>query len=149
MDAELNLTSIASELDAAHAAARQAFRARDLDAYREFFTDDLRYVQPDGTAIGRAQLMRDVGKQLAQYKAVDSEMTRESIAMNNDGTVTQLARQNGTYSVSVFFIFTKAWRIERQGKYTYRKTDSGWRICDVEVQAETVSSMARDQRDEK
>lgn len=149
METKLDLNSIASELDAVHAAARQAFRVRDLDAYREFFTDDLRYVQPDGKAIGRAQLMRDVAQQLAQYKAVDSEMTRESIAINDDGTVTQIVRQNGTYSVSVFFIFTKTWKIERQGKYSYRMTDTGWRICEVEVQAETVDSMSRDQRDEK
>ncbi len=149
METKLDLNLIASELDAVHAAARQAFRLRDLDAYREFFTEDLRYVQPDGNAIGRAQLMRDVGKQLSQYKAVDSEMTRESIAINDDGTVTQIARQNGTYSVSVFFIFTKTWKIRRKGKYTYRKTDNGWRICDVEVQTETVNSKSIEQRDEK
>ena len=58
-------------------------------------------------------------------------------------------RQDGTYSVSVFFIFTKTWKIERHGKYTYRQTDEGWRICDVEVLAETVNSKSRDKRDEK
>ena len=61
-----DLNSIANELDTVHAAARGAFLDRDLDAYQGFFTDDLRYVQPDGKAIGRAQLMLDVGKQLAQ-----------------------------------------------------------------------------------
>ena len=139
MQTKLDPNLIASELDAVHAAARQAFRARDLDAYQEFFTDDLRYVQPDGKVIGRPELMRDVSKQLAQYKAVDSEMTRESIAINDDGSVSQIVRQNGTYSVSVFLIFTKTWKVERRGKYTYRTTDKGWRICDVEVQAETLN----------
>jgi ketosteroid isomerase-like protein len=149
METELDLDSISSELDAVHVAARRAFRARDLDAYRDFFTDDLRYLQPDGNSIGRKELMRDVGKQLSQYKAVDSEMTRESISINNDGTVTQIMRQNGAYSVSVFFVFTKTWKIERKGKYTYLKTDDGWRICDVEVQSEAVNSTSRVQQDEK
>ncbi len=149
MDTKPDLDSIANELDAVHAAARQAFLARDLNAYRALFTEDLRYVQPDGKAIGLQQLMRDVGKQLAQYKAVDLEVTRESIANNDDGTVTQFARQDATYSVSVFFIFTKTWKIARRGKYTYRIADEGWRICDVEVLSETVNSMSRDNRDQK
>jgi hypothetical protein len=142
METESDLESIAKELDAIHNTARQAFRARDLDAYRELFTDDLRYIQPDGVAIGREQLMGDVGKQLAQFKAVDSDVTRESIAMNDDGTVTQILRQNGVYTVSVFFIFTKTWKIQRHGRYTYRMTDNGWRICHVEVLSEAVNGVA-------
>ena len=72
MENKLDVNSIANELDAVHAAARQAFLERDINAYREFFTDDLRYVQPNGKTISRSQLMRDVGKQISQYKAVDS-----------------------------------------------------------------------------
>lgn len=139
MTTEPDINAIADELDSVHAAARKAFCARNIEAYQNFFTEDLRYVQPDGKAIGRAQLMRDVSKQLAQFKTVDSEMTREAIAINDDGTVTQIASQNGTYSVSAFVIFKKPWKIKRRGKYTYRKTAEGWRICDVEVLSETVN----------
>ena len=138
MENKLDVNSIANELDAVHAAARQAFLERDINAYREFFTDNLRYVQPNGKTISRSQLMRDVGKQISQYKAVDSEMTRESIVINHDGTVTQVVHQKVVYSISVFFFFTKTWKIERHGKYTFRQTDQGWRICDVEVLAESV-----------
>ncbi|MCA9124615.1 MAG: nuclear transport factor 2 family protein [Planctomycetaceae bacterium] len=139
MATEPDINAIADELDSVHVAARKAFCERNIEAYQNFFTEDLRYVQPDGKAIGRAQLMRDVSKQLAQFKTVDSEMTREFIAINDDGTVTQIASQNGTYSVSVFVVFTKAWKIKRRGRYTYRKTADGWRICDVEVLSETVN----------
>ena len=133
-----NLNAIADELDSMHASARHAFRSRDIINYRSFFTDDLRYVQSDGKEIGIDELMRDVSKQLTQFKAVDSRLTRESIEMNDNGTVTQLLKQIGTYSLSVFLVFTKTWNIDRRGKYTYRKTDSGWRICDVEVLSENL-----------
>ena len=139
MGTEPDLESITKELDAIHTAAKQAFRARDLDAYREFFTDDLRYIQPDGVAIGRGQLMRDVGKQLAQFKSVDTDIVRESVAINADGTVTQMLRQEVIYTVSVFFIFTKTWNVQRHGKYTYRRTGNGWRVCHVEVLSEAVN----------
>ncbi|MHC4400933.1 MAG: nuclear transport factor 2 family protein [Planctomycetota bacterium] len=129
---------IADELDKVHAAARQTFSARDIEAYQNFFTEDLRYVQPNGKAIGREQLMRDVRKQFAQFTTVHSEMARETIAINDDGTVTQIASQNGEYSVTAFVIFKRTWKIKRRGKYTYRKTPDGWRICDVEVFSETV-----------
>ncbi|MFO0914788.1 MAG: DUF4440 domain-containing protein [Pirellulales bacterium] len=138
MTAEENVRFIADELDAAHAAARRAYCERDIEAYESFFTEDLRYVQPNGKAIGRDRLMRDVNKQFAQFKTVDLEVTRESITINDDGTVTQILRQNGSYSLSVFIIFTKTWKIKRRGKFTYRKTAAGWRICDVEVLSETV-----------
>ncbi len=134
-----SLSMIADELDSMHASARQAFLARDIGAYRSFFTEDLRYVQPDGKPIGRDELMRDVRKQLAQFKTVDSVMTRETIAMNDNGTVTQILNQIGIYSLSVFVFFTKKWSIKRRGKYTYRRTDVGWRICGVEVLSEDVN----------
>ena len=40
---------------------------------RSVFTEDLQYVQPNGKTIGRDRLMRDVAKQLAVIKNVDSE----------------------------------------------------------------------------
>jgi ketosteroid isomerase-like protein len=140
MDTNINLSEIASQLDDVHANARRAFINRDIDSYRSFFTDDLRYIQPNGKPIDKRQLMRDVSKQLAQFKSVDYEFVRETIAMNEDGTVTQVGSQNGTYSVSIFFFFTKTWKINRRGRYRFRKTDEGWRICEVEVLVETVKS---------
>lgn len=139
MAAKPDLNAIAIELDQVHAVAQRAFRARDIDTYRSLFTDDLRYVQPNGKTIGRVQLMRDVAKQLSQFKTADSKFTRESLTMNDDGTVTEICSQNVVYSVTVFFMFTKTWRLGRRGKYTYRKTDTGWQICNVEVLSETVN----------
>lgn len=139
MDNNIDLDEIAKELDEAHALARRAFLNRDINAYREFFTEDLRYIQPDGKPIGLKQLMRDVSKQLAQFKSVDSVFLRESISMNKDGSVTEVGHQNGTYSVTLFFFFTRTWKISRRGQYTFRKTDHGWRICHVEVLSEAVT----------
>ena len=144
-----NLNSIVNELDAFHDAAKQAFLARDLDAYRDLFTVDLRYTQPNGKTITRSQLVRDVGKQLRTFKTVDSQKKRKSVVVNDDGTVTQIVSQSATYSVSVFLFFTKSWTIERQGKYTFRKTDTGWKVCNVEVLTEDVESGARTPPDEK
>jgi ketosteroid isomerase-like protein len=141
-DMNIDIEAIAKELDNVHAKARSAYLKRDLNAYRAVFTEDLRYLQPNGKPIGLQQLMRDVGKQLAQFKSVDSEFTRESIAMNQDGSVTQFGSLNGTYSVSIFFFFTKTWKIVRRGRYTFRKIDDEWRICEVEVLSETVKSQS-------
>lgn len=135
---ETDLDAIGAELDGIHAAGRRAYLTRDLEGYRALFTDDLRYVQPNGKPIGVARLMRDVAKQLSRFKTVDSESERESLTVNDDGTVTVVALQKASYSVSVFFFFTKTWKIERRGKYTYRRTRTGWRIADVEVLSETV-----------
>jgi ketosteroid isomerase-like protein len=138
MAATSDLDVLASELDEVHAAALRAFRARDLNKYRSFFTEDLRYVQPNGEPIGLTQLMRDVADQLSRFKEVASDFSRESLAINNDGTVTQIVQQHVEYSMRVFFIFTKMWRMKRRGKYTYRKTDGGWQVCRVEVLSETL-----------
>jgi hypothetical protein len=62
MDTNINLSEIASQLDDVHANARRAFINRDIDSYRSFFTDDLRYIQPNGKPIDKRQLMRDVNK---------------------------------------------------------------------------------------
>ncbi|MEZ6043257.1 MAG: nuclear transport factor 2 family protein [Planctomycetaceae bacterium] len=139
METDPSLSAIAAELDSMHASARQAFCARDIDAYRTFFTEDLRYIQADGKQINRDELLRHVRKQLSQFKTVDSEMTRESIAVNNNGTATPILNQTGIYTLSVFVFFTRTWNINRRGKYTYRKTDGRWQICHVEVFSETVN----------
>jgi hypothetical protein len=84
-----------------------------------------------------------VTRQLSQFKDADSEIIRESISKNDDATVTQVIRQNATYSVSVFIFFTKTWRIDRRGRYIYRKTGGGWKICKVVVLEETVKAEPR------
>lgn len=136
MDKDLEI--ITAELDQFHRDSREAFLARDLVRYESLFTADLQYVQPNGKPIGRPQLMRDVARQLAEFKNVDVRFERESIFKNADGTVTQILHQSGVYKISVFFFFTKHWNVRRIGKYTYRKTDDGWRIARVEVISETV-----------
>ena len=135
----IDLNVVASELDMLHRSAKEVYRARDISAYQEYFTADLVYIQADGQSIGREQLMRDVRNQLKQHKAFESVMTRESIEINDDGTITQVASQSGFYSVSVFYFFTKKWKTERKGVYTYRKSEKRWRICAVEVLSEAIS----------
>jgi hypothetical protein len=142
MNQSMDLDEICKELDELHLMARHAFLYRDIDAYRLMFTEDLRYLQFDGKIIGLKQLLLDVSRQLSKFKSVDSEFIRESIAMNEDGTVSQVGRQRSTYSVSMLLFFTKTWRIDRRGKFTYRRSDDGWRVCEVQVMAETVKSQS-------
>lgn len=139
METKQEPNAITAELDEFHAIAQRAYRARDIDAYRSLFTDDLRYLQPDGKAIGLDQLMRDVAKQFSQLKAADSVFTRKSLTTNEDGTAVEVLNQKAVYSVSVFLIFTKTWTMERRGKYTFRKTAAGWQVCRVEVLSEALS----------
>ena len=124
---------IVAELDALHKVARRAFSERDIEAYRALFAEDLCYVQSNGTAIDREQLMRDVSQQLTRFRSVDTAYNRESLTMNDDGSVTQVLEQTARCSLRVFILFTKTWKLNRRGKYTYRKTELGWRITEVEV----------------
>lgn len=135
----IDLSIIESELDELRRQASDAYQARDYLRYRDFFTEDLVYVQPNGKAITRARLMRDVYKQLHQFKAADSLSEPQSTVVNDDGTVTQLIHQTAMYSVSVFILFTKRWNLVRVGNYTYRNTQDGWRIARVEVLSETLA----------
>ncbi len=130
---------IATELDALHEVARRTFSERDIEAYRALFAEDLCYVQSNGTAIDREHLMRDVSLQLTRFRSVDTTYNRESLTVNDDGSVTQVLEQTARYSLSVFVLFTKTWHLNRRGKYTYRKTELGWRIAEVEVLSETVT----------
>ncbi len=135
---DVDLAEIATELDAVHATARITFAARDINGYRALFTEDLRYVPPNGKPIGLGQLMGDVAKQFSNFPTVTSDHKRESLTLNADGTVTQVLYQKATYSISVFFFFRKEWHLERRGIYTFRRTENHWRIADVEVLSETV-----------
>ncbi len=83
-------------------------------------------------------MMSDVARQLARFRSVNTAYKRESLAVNGDGSVTQVLEQIAQLSVSVFSLFTKTWHLTRRGKYTYRKTDLGWKIAKVEVLSETV-----------
>lgn len=133
-----DITRIELVLDELRQRFRVAYMARDYVQCSECFTEDLVYVQPNGKAITRAQLMRDVYKQLKQFKTVDSISEPQTTVVNDDGTVTQLIHQTAMYSVSVFFLFTKRWNMRRIGNYTYRRTPDGWRIARVEVLSETL-----------
>ena len=84
MNSDSDLEIIASELDAFRAVAEQAYRNRDIDSYRDMFTEDLQYVQPDGARIDRSTLMKDVRLQFAQFKSIETTYTRESLALNDD-----------------------------------------------------------------
>ena len=131
--------NIVLQLDALHARASQAFSNRDLQAYRDCFADDLQYTQLNGETINREQLMEDVKPQLKKCKSVETEFIRQSIKLNHDGTVTQILKQIGTFSTTVLIFLPRKWDVVRQGRYTYRSTNDGWKICEVKVLEESVS----------
>jgi hypothetical protein len=132
-----NLGKVAAELDAAHAAAKRAYLARDLVAYMDVFLPDLTYHQPDGRVIGRDRLAQDVANQFANVGGMDSSYVRESIE-NYGSDVIEVLEQTAWAEVVAFFVIKKKWRLKRRGRYVWTQTSAGWRIKHVEVLEEKV-----------
>jgi hypothetical protein len=136
--AEIDPTGIAAELDAMHRQAQECYRNKNVAGYMQLFTSDLRYKQADGRFIGKEQLARDVGSQLARVEAADSSYRRESLSLDNGLAVEQLT-QTASVTVRHFFLFRRTWHVNRRGRYVWTKTSTGWRIRGVEVLQEQVS----------
>jgi len=131
--------AVAEALDAAHGKAKSAYRRRDSRMYMEIFAADLTYCQADGKVIGRDQLAKDVRAQLSMLDSAETSFTREKLEIVGQ-QATELLRQRATVTTRHFAIIRRTWNIERLGKYVWRNTDEGWRIQEVEVLKETITS---------
>ncbi len=137
-----NNDELAAELDALRAHSQQVYSSKDIDAYRELFTADLQYTQPDGKTIDRSQLMKDVEEQFARLHSMGTTFIRHSLKLHSDGRVTETMAQSSWIKLKVFLFFKRQWNVERYGEYTYRKIGSSWRIEKVVVLNEKVQSLS-------
>jgi hypothetical protein len=95
--------SIEQELDERHAAARDAFLKRDLNAYRAIFSASLRYRQANGKVIDRNRLMRDVASQFRQLSSVQSSFVREQLSVTGN-EATETLEQSATVAATAFWL---------------------------------------------
>ena len=133
--------AIEDELDSAHQSAQAHFRNRDVSAYIDMFAPDLVYKQANGAEIGREQLRRDVAAQLSRMVSSDSSYTRESLCLEGDDAVEHLL-QTASATVRVFGVFRRSWKVQRSGRYFWRKMPTGWKIRRVEVLDERIGGGA-------
>ncbi len=138
-NADINDEQLTADLDAAHAAAIDAFSEKDVSAYRDCFTPDVEYTQADGRVIGRDQLMRDVQAQFNRVHSLGTSYSRQSLTKHSDDRVTETLTQSAWIKLRVFVFFTIHWSVERSGDYSWRKVDGLWKLERVIVRSENVS----------
>ena len=139
MTSDLEATAIAEELDAVHRSAISHYRNMDARGYMEAFAPDLEYHQLNGVVIGRDQLARDVESQLSRLIAADTAYSRESLNVNGNHAVEHLV-QTASATIRVFVFLRRTWRVRRTGRYTWSKTQEGWKIQKVEVIDERIEA---------
>ncbi len=125
------------ELDAAHAEAKLAYRARNAAAYMGFFSPELEYTQVNGKTIGREQLARDVQSQFARVRAMDTSYERQSLIVDKATAVEYLVQDAWAETVA-FFVLRRRWHVVRRGRYEWTRTRGGWKIRKVHVLEEVV-----------
>ncbi len=131
------MNEIESALDQAHANAKKAFAAKNVDRYMATFSPDLVYKQLNGKTISREQLRGDVAAQFSRFSKTESTFTRERIEYRGSDAIEFLI-QDATAEETVFFFFKQTWKIRRRGIYTWSLGKTGWAISRVEVLEETV-----------
>jgi hypothetical protein len=130
---------LAAAVDSRHADARAAFNARNIEAYRDLFSEDLRYERTDGKVIDKSQLMRDVQAQFRRVNRADSSFVRHDLVVD-DGNVSETLIQHAVVEASAFRFVRRTWSLERRGRYTWALEDGQWRIIQVTVADEHVRS---------
>jgi len=103
------------------------------------FAPDLVYTQADGKAITLAQLSGQVADQLHRFSAADWTSRVESEERNGD-TVIEVIAQKGTFTATAFGVIHRAWDFERRGRYVWRVHEGRWRIAEVRVLEEKIST---------
>ena len=135
----LNDIEITAALDARHAAAAAAFSNRDIAAYRDIFSAQLRYEPNGGSVIDRSRLMDDVQAQFRKMGRAGSNFVREDLTVEGDHVCETLI-QKAWFEASAFVLVRRRWHLERRGRYTWMVEDGRWRILHVRVLDEHIRS---------
>jgi len=105
----------------------------------EVFSPELQYRQADGKVIDFAQLRRDVVRQITTMHSGDTTFIRESLECVGD-QATELYRQDVWYEVKAFLIIRRRWKVARRVRRIWRKTSQQWRVTEVDVLDEQITS---------
>jgi hypothetical protein len=132
-----NQETVANDLDAAHARAKERYRALDLSGFMAIFAPSLRYKQPDGRTIGWEQLAHDVSAQFTALDKADTSYNRESLHLDSTGA-TEVLQQTATLTMRSWLFFKRRFNLTRRGRYHWVRTDAGWQIDEVEILNESV-----------
>lgn len=130
--------SVADQLDAMHAEAKDAFERRDFAAYRELFVPGLTYRRADGRVVGRDDLMDDAVEQSCRYRRMRSSIVRESLEVEGDRAV-EVATRTVRVGATAFLVVHRSFEYVVRGRYTWRKAEGRWRIEAIEVLEQRVA----------
>lgn len=84
--------------------------------------------------------MRDVRNQMSGLRSARMEYERRSFKRIAENRVTEVVSQRAWVDFKVFLFFTKRWSLEREGAYTWVRSEDGrWRIEKAVVRSEAVS----------
>ena len=118
-------------------ACRDAYRARDADAYLSVFSKDLRYHQADGVTIDFERLSLDVQAQLKRISTVDMSSRLKSSERQGDSII-QIYSVQAYLADTAFAVLHRIWKLHREAQFTWREFAEGWLVTEVLVLREKV-----------
>jgi hypothetical protein len=102
------------------------------------FATDLTFRQANGRVLSRDGLARSIARQFARLVAFDSRFDRRT-AIVTGTELTESGTQTAWIALRVFVFFAVAWRVERQGQYTWARVGPEWLLRNVNIEKERVT----------
>jgi hypothetical protein len=131
------MSSIADELDAMHAMAKEVFERGDFDAYRDLFSPDLKYRRADGKVVGRDDLLRDARAQFHRYRRTQSSIVRETLDVEGE-SATEIVTRTVSVIATAFFVVHRNFKYVVKGRFTWKQFEGRWRIEEIDVLEQRV-----------
>lgn len=128
---------VLEEIEKQHLLANEALKNKELTTYLLLFSEELQYKQLNGNTIDKKQLTEDTKKYFTRIRKVSNSYDRLEYSINGS-LFTERLIQKSQVGIRVFVFFTKNWKLEREGIYTWEKTNGEWRIIKVKIVNENV-----------
>jgi hypothetical protein len=132
-DSELLL----EEINNSHSAANDALKNRMFEKYINLFGENLEYKQLNGKIIGKNALVNDIKFYFNRVLSYTNSYERKSFTIGND-IITEDLIQHIDVSLRVFVFFSKNWKVQRRGIYTWMYSNNSLRITRVEILEEKI-----------
>ena len=134
-----NKSQLLASLDAIQEAVHAAYARTDLDAYAQYLAPELRYVLPNGRTQSRDELLVSLRDQFARLVRFESAFQRESTTVTEESVIL-VGEQTASLATRIFVIGEVRWRIQRHGRYTWRRaTIVPWVLTEVVLSRESVT----------
>jgi hypothetical protein len=119
-------------VDAARRSMFDAYRARDLDAFMDGYTRDVRYTTLEGRVDDWARLRRDTSAEWLVVRTPQAEWRRQSWSMQ-DGRLSEVIDHEISAVVHGWFVFKRTQTLRRRTAYDWRFVDGRWRMAELRV----------------